>query len=155
MSSPNLESAIADLRSAGKRVTTQRETVLTILAQEYPRHLDAAEIFERARISVPRINLASVYRTLKVLKKLDLVDETPVDDGGRRYGLKRASEQYHLVCHECDQVIAVSSPILKELQHLRQELGRELPFVVDGLEVSLVGHCDIGETPCRWNDPAP
>jgi Fur family ferric uptake transcriptional regulator len=155
MSSPNLDNAIADMRAAGKRMTAQREAVLAILAQEYPRHLDAAQIFERARESVPRMNLASVYRTLKVLKELNLVDETSVDDGGRRYGLKRAGAQYHLVCSQCDQVIAVSSPLLSQLQQLRQELAQELPFVVDNLEVNLIGHCDGGETACKWSDAKP
>lgn len=152
MSSPSLDSAIADMRAAGKRMTTQREAVLAILTQTYPRHLDAAEIFEQARRSVPKINLASVYRTLKVLKELDLVDEMPMEDGGRRYGLKRAGDQYHLVCRQCDQVIAVSSPLLKELQQLRQELAQELPFVIDDLEVNLIGHCDGGETSCELSD---
>ena len=152
MSTPNLESTIAELRAAGKRMTAQRQAVLAILAQEYPRHLDAAEVFERARESVPRINLASVYRTLKVLKELNLVDEMAVDDGGRRYGLKPTSEQFHLVCSQCDQVIAVSNPLLEQLQQLRQELARELPFVVDDMEVNLIGHCDGGETSCRWSD---
>ncbi|MFQ5592525.1 MAG: Fur family transcriptional regulator [Anaerolineae bacterium] len=148
MSTPSLDSAIADMRAAGKRMTIQREAVLAILAQQYPRHLDAAEIFERARHSVPRINLASVYRTLKVLGELDLVDEMPID-GGRRYGLRSASEQYHLVCSQCDQVLAVSSPVLEQL---RQDLARELPFVIDDLEVNLIGHCDSGETACQWSD---
>lgn len=152
MSSFTLDSAIADLRAAGKRMTAQRGTVLAVLAREYPRHLDAAEIFEEARRSLPRINLASVYRTLKVLKELNLVDEVPVGEGGRRYGLRRATEQYHLVCSQCDQVIAVSSPVLEQLERLRQELARELPFVVDELEVNLFGHCDDAETSCRWSD---
>ncbi|RME47417.1 MAG: transcriptional repressor [Chloroflexi bacterium] len=149
MSSSTLDGAIAGLRAAGKRMTAQREAVLAILAEAYPRHLDAAEIFEQARRSLPRINLASVYRTLKVLKELGLVDEISVDDGGRRYGLKRATEQqYHLVCSQCDQVIAVSSPVLEQL---REELAKVLPFVVDDLEVNLIGHCDGGETTCKWN----
>lgn len=152
MSTPDLDSAIAGLRAAGKRMTPQREAVLSILAHEYPRHLDATEVFERARQSVPKINLASVYRTLKVLKELDLVDELAVEDGGRRYGLKPASEQFHLICSQCDQVIAVSNLLLKQLQQLRQELARELPFIVDDVEVNLIGHCDGGESSCRWSE---
>lgn len=155
MSTPDIDSAIADLRAAGKRMTSQREAVLTVLTEEYPRHLDATEIFEQAQESVPKINLASVYRTLKVLKELDLVDEMAVDDGGRRYGLKPASEQFHLVCSQCDQVISVSNPLLKQLQQLRQELAQELPFVVDDLEVNLIGHCDGDKASCEWSDNKP
>lgn len=152
MSSPTLDSAIADMRAAGKRLTTQRETVLAILAREYPRHLEAAEIFEQARHSLPKINLASVYRTLKVLKDLNLVDEMALDDGGRHYGLKSASEQFHLVCSQCDQVISVSDTLLAQLQQLREIVSQELPFVVDDLEVNLIGHCDGGEASCKWSD---
>lgn len=155
MSAPDIDSAIADLRAAGKRMTSQREAVLAVLTQQYPRHLDATEIFEQAQESVPKINLASVYRTLKVLKELDLVDEMTVDDGGRRYGLKPASDQFHLVCSQCDQVIAISNPLLKQLQQLRQELAQELTFVVDDLEVNLIGHCDGDKTSCEWSDTKP
>jgi Fur family ferric uptake transcriptional regulator len=139
---------IADLRAAGRRLTPQREAVLAVLAEEYPRHVDAAEIFEQARERVPRLNLASVYRTLKVLKQLDLVDELAVEDGGGRYGLRRADDEYHLMCSQCDQVIAVSSELSQQLAQLRRELGRALPFVIDEVEVNLIGHCDGGE--CRW-----
>ncbi|MFQ5857167.1 MAG: Fur family transcriptional regulator [Anaerolineae bacterium] len=152
MSTLSLDSAIADMRAAGKRMTAQREAVLAILVKEYPRHLEAVEIFGQARHIVPRINLASVYRTLKVLKELDLVDELSVDDGGRRYGLKRASEQYHLVCSHCDEVLAVSGPLVEQLQQLWEELARELPFVIDDLEVNFIGHCDGGEASCSWSD---
>ncbi len=152
MSSPNLEQIVADMRAAGKRVTDQRLAVLAILAESYPRHLDASEIYERTRQTVPKMNLASVYRTLKMMKELNLVDEMAVDDGGRRYGLKRASEQYHLVCSQCDQVIAVTSPLLDRLQQLRQELAQDLPFVVDNVEVHLIGHCEGKGLHCKWSD---
>lgn len=153
MSSAQMQSMIADLRASGRRLTPQREAVLTVLAAEYPRHLDAAEIFEQARESVPRLNLASVYRTLNVLKQLELVDELPVDDGGRRYGLHRTDNEYHLMCSQCDQVIAVSSELSQQLARLRRELGQALPFVIDEVEVNLIGHCDEGE--CRWPNGTP
>jgi Fe2+ or Zn2+ uptake regulation protein len=76
-----------------------------------------------------------------------------VDDGGRRYGLHRANSEYHLMCSQCDQVIAVSSELSQQLAQLRRELGQVLPFVIDEVEVNLIGHCGGGE--CRWPNGDP
>ncbi|GAH00887.1 unnamed protein product, partial [marine sediment metagenome] len=43
-------------------------------------HLDADEIYRRARERVPRLSLSTVYRTLLMLKKLGLVEELHFDE---------------------------------------------------------------------------
>ena len=51
------------LHTRGKRMTGQRVVILQII-QESNRHLDAEELYRLARTRNPRINLATVYRTL-------------------------------------------------------------------------------------------
>ncbi len=59
-------------RAAGKRMTHQRRLLLRILA-EAGGHLDAREVYDRARQQDPRLSLATVYRTLNSLMEAGVV----------------------------------------------------------------------------------
>ena len=54
-------------------MTSQRALVLKIL-EESTEHLDAETIWERAKAQDERINLATIYRTLIVLKEMRMVE---------------------------------------------------------------------------------
>ena len=73
------------LRNSGRRLTPQRRLIIDILDNTND-HLDAEEVFSRARQKDSRLNLATVYRTLGVLKEMDLVDQ--------RYFARRTDVDY-------------------------------------------------------------
>jgi len=52
---------------SGCSVTNQRRLLLELI-QEAQGHLDADELFRRAKKHKPRISLATVYRNLKLLR---------------------------------------------------------------------------------------
>jgi len=62
------------LNMAGLRSTSQRALILDIIRSGQG-HLDADEVYRRARRKQPRISLSTVYRTLQALKELELVEE--------------------------------------------------------------------------------
>ena len=51
------------LRAAGRRMTPQRKLILSIL-DETGDHLDAEEVYRRAKQQNSNLNIATVYRTL-------------------------------------------------------------------------------------------
>ena len=61
-------------RATGRRLTSQRRLILGVL-EESDVHLDAETLFVRAKTRDPDISLATVYRTLAVLKEMGLVEE--------------------------------------------------------------------------------
>jgi len=63
--------AVEKLRAAGRRVTRERELLLGIIDRNP--HLDATEIYRIAKDQRPQIGLATVYRTLNLLKEIGLV----------------------------------------------------------------------------------
>ena len=89
----------AALNMAGTRVTNQRALILGILQKQG--HLDADEIYRQARRKQPRLSLSTVYRNLRTLKGLGLVEELHFDDSHHHYEARPSAEHHHLVCLGC------------------------------------------------------
>ena len=71
------ESAVARLRSEGYRMTPQRLSVLDIVANR-PGHIGADEVWNLAKEQHPYVDLATIYRTLQLLKRLGVVTEVVI-----------------------------------------------------------------------------
>jgi Fur family ferric uptake transcriptional regulator len=125
------------LRSEGRRVTVQRTLLLRII-RESGGHLDADEIHRQARQHDPRISLSTVYRTLNLLKDLDLVEEFHFDEEHHHYEMAAQTHHHHLVCTECGQITEFQSPLL---ERLRAEIEREHGFVLERLQMDALGRC--------------
>jgi Fe2+ or Zn2+ uptake regulation protein len=80
------------LNTAGMRVTNQRSLIMEIIRQG-DRHLDADEIYRRARQKSARLSFSTVYHSLQTFKKLGLVDELHFDEGHRHYEVKTHQEE--------------------------------------------------------------
>ncbi len=128
---------VALLRERGNRVTLQRRAILKIIEEE-GRHLSADEIFYLARKQVPRLSLSTVYRTLDLLKELDLVTELRLGDDHYRYEAQSDQHQ-HLVCLECGKVIEFRC---RHLGEVHDQLARRHEFEITGSRVELLGYCD-------------
>ena len=120
------------LRAEGKRVTRERELLLDIINANP--HLDATEIFTRARRKNPRIGLATVYRTLRLLERLDVIDSNDLGEDHDHYEM-RQEDHVHLVCSECGAVLDVEPPFDA------RSFGRRRGFEVRQTRLELVGLC--------------
>src|SRR5580693_2460951 len=67
-------SLMKQMAARGIRITAQRRVLVGII-QDSPRHLDAASLLQIARQQDRKIDRATVYRTLALLKDLGLIDE--------------------------------------------------------------------------------
>ena len=125
------------LQAKGKRMTSQRALLLRII-QGSSGHLDADEIYRQARERDPRISLSTVYRTLNLLKELDLVKELHFDEEHHHYEMAADAVHHHLVCTECGRVVEFQSPLLDELG---AELERGHGFALERLQIDALGRC--------------
>lgn len=128
---------VANPEGIGERVTWQRRLLLDLISQAGG-HLDADELFRRAKEREPRISLSTVYRNLRLFKKLGLVDERHLSENHHHYEIKSPAEHYHLVCLSCGRVIEFGSPLL---QRIENQIRRENQFEVTGAEIRLQGYC--------------
>ena len=113
------------LHSQGMRLTGQRKLILQVL-EDTGGHLDAEAVFERAHKRDERVSLATVYRTLELLKKMGLVDQhyTSREHLREVYEPVGAEEHYHFSCLRCGKVVEFQSPLIdRARKQLAQELG--------------------------------
>jgi len=131
------EEALEALRLRGKRITAQRGLILDIVRESYG-HLDAGEIYRRARDKDPRISLSTVYRNLNLLQELGVISELHLDEEHHHYELKEETEHHHLICSGCSRVIEFDSPLVDRLV---EQVAREQGFHIDRVHIDLVGLC--------------
>ena len=135
------------LRAAGKRITPQRRLVLDILARA-ERHLDALDIYEQGRRRDERLSLATVYRTLGILKETGVVHELHLDQEHHHYELADKREHSHLVCLQCGRVIEMDS---LNFAAAAVAAGKAYGFEVATTQVELTGYC----SDCRHDASEP
>ncbi len=126
------------LSDAGLRKTRQRESILEII-RSGKGHLDADEVYQRARKKQPRLSLSTVYRTLQTLKELGLIEEVRLDEAHHHYELKNSRDHYHLICQGCGKIVEFEIPSGVALM---RRIGREKHFEITGMTVQMTGVCE-------------
>ncbi len=125
------------LNAGGLRITNQRALILEIIRQGKG-HLDADEIYHRARIKQPRLSLSTVYRTLQRLKQLNLVEELHFDEEHHHYEVKPSGEHHHLICISCGRVIEFHHPLSR---YIKRNVPEAKDFDIVESEVHMSGYC--------------
>ena len=124
------------LRREGFRVTSQRISVMNAFMEEKG-HVNAEELYRKLRKKYPRVSHTTVYRTLKLMNKCDLIKEVEFGDGTMRYELEQAHHD-HLVCTGCGKIIEFLSPRI-ELDQDR--ITGEFDFLPHHHRLEIFGLC--------------
>ena len=126
------------LRATGRRLTHQRRLLLEVLS-ESPGHLDAEAIYALAKERDPNISLATVYRTLRVLKETGIVQQRRLDHEGQKHHYEVAARtHYHFTCLGCGRVIEFESSLI---ERARKQLADQWHLDVLHTRVHLEGYC--------------
>ena len=125
------------LSNLGYRLTPQRIMILSAI-ENSDSHISAEEIYAQVRAHYPQVNISTVYRTLELLKELELVTEISLGDGRVRYHCMGKGHHHHLVCQECGEIIDVEESILNPLW---AEIQQRYNFKVNMKHVALSGLC--------------
>ena len=94
----------SSLHDRGQRLTPQRQLVLTLFERiGEGSHLGAEEVHQRLLQGGERVSLATVYRTLRLLSSMGLLQELELPEGGRRFELASDThrDHHHLLCVRC------------------------------------------------------
>lgn len=94
----------SSLHQRGQRLTPQRRQVLELFERMGEGlHLSAEEVHRQLGLGDGRVSLATVYRSLRLLSSLGLLQELELPDGGRRFELASDAHprHHHLVCVRC------------------------------------------------------
>lgn len=148
-------SLIGTLAANGYRLTSQRRILIETI-QAAREHLDAAMLWKLAAQRDPRINRATVYRMLNLLKKLQLVDELDLMhlEGEKHfYEIKQDHDHMHLACCSCGKITEFCS---ERFDQLKAEIAEQTGFEIEVARLEVGGHCracsantKLGKSPAR------
>jgi Fur family transcriptional regulator, ferric uptake regulator len=120
LAAPDVEAAVALLRSRGLRISSARRLVLEALyAADAP--ISAEQIADGLSGRLPRSDLASVYRNLETLEEVGLVRHCHLGHGPGLYVPAGADEREYLVCNSCSAVMAVERAEMEPVRSLIHE----------------------------------
>jgi len=102
------------------------------------KHVSAEEIYARVKAKYPYANISTVYRTLELLKELDLVDEIALGDGCVRFHPAEKGHHHHLVCQKCHKIIDLPESALAPLESV---LSAKHRFKADLRHTAVFGLC--------------
>ncbi len=133
-------SLLEAVQARGIRLTAQRKVLVEII-QQAQNHLDAASLLALAKQRDARIDRATVYRTIELLKKLQLIDELDLMhlNGEKHYYEARTEREHlHLACFGCGKIHELANGIY---ERLKGEVARESGFEIQVTRLEMGGYC--------------
>jgi Fur family transcriptional regulator, ferric uptake regulator len=136
------EHALAEMKRSGRRSGGARAAVIELIARQ-DCCLTAQEIFDRLRAEGRDVGIASVYRALDLLMRMDLVRRVELAEAaGYEPALPGGGHHHHLVCERCGKVSAFEDEGLEQaIERLEGRLAGRLEHTVGGHDVVLRGAC--------------
>ncbi len=129
---------LGHLRGVRLKHTAQRDTILRafLAARE---HLTVDELHRRVRRKDPKIGIATVYRTLKLLAECGLASEVAFHDGIARYEHQyNRRSHHHMVCTECGGSVEFFSA---DIDRIEQEIGHRFHYTPTRHSFQIYGVC--------------
>jgi Fur family transcriptional regulator, ferric uptake regulator len=116
-----------------------REAIVDAFFSSEEHHLDMKALLERARSRSPRLAMATVYRTMKLLELAGLAE---VRDFGRPHALYEVvtggAHHDHLICEECGEIQEFVS---EEIEGEQEAAARRAGFILTHHRHELYGRC--------------
>lgn len=132
-----LQQIVDKLKQKKYRMTPQRLAILDVLANSTS-HPSVDQVYQKVKIDFPMTSLATVYKTIGVLKEVDEVLELGFGDDSNRYDGNNPNPHPHLVCTECRKII---DPDLSGLKDMTVELSTETGFKIVNHRLDFYGIC--------------
>ena len=132
-----LEQLTKVLRDQGYRLTPQRLAMLKIIAISAG-HPSAEQIYERIKTDFPTTSLATIYKTLSLLKDMGEVLELSLAHVGCRYDGNQPYPHPHVICTGCGQIL---DPQFAAMTEISQEMARQTGYHITHHQLNFFGLC--------------
>jgi Fur family ferric uptake transcriptional regulator len=101
-------------------------------------HVTVEELTHAVRKRNRSVGYATVYRTMKLLARLEYVKELDFGDGLKRYESNLVAHHDHLVCQECGMVFEFKEPKIETLQ---EQVAKKHGFRATMHRLDIYGYC--------------
>jgi Fur family peroxide stress response transcriptional regulator len=137
MPQPRLDELIAKLKTRGHRLTPQRIAILKILVASAD-HPSVEQIYECVRVDFPTTSLATVYKTVTLLKEMGEILELGFGNDGNRYDGNKPYPHPHLICVKCKSIL---DPKVSALNKLSQQVAQMTGYKIVNHRLDFYGVC--------------
>ena len=126
------------LHQKNLRYTPQRQEVWDEICAT-KEHRDAEDIYNSLRKRQTNVSRATVYRTIDILVKNNLVRRLDLGDGRSRFENKMGIAHHdHIVCLDCRKIVEFMNEKIEELQ---EQVAKEMGFEIVRHVHQLFGNC--------------
>jgi Fur family transcriptional regulator, peroxide stress response regulator len=123
------------LREKGHKLTPQRLLIIDILAKSKS-HPSARTILQQVREKAPKVSTSTVYYTLNLLKRHNLVKELDFYDMENRYEAN-IGDHLNLVCLSCGKIQDFMEDLTVSSRKIKEHTG----FQVQETRLEYYGFC--------------
>jgi Fur family peroxide stress response transcriptional regulator len=139
-------SIIETLRKKGYKATTQRIAICRFALQSRD-HPSAQRIYDEVRKVHPTVSLATVYKTLQILREQGLIQELDLPESQARFD-SYLEPHVNMVCLQCGNIQDFDDNAAREMV---ERVAARAEFTRTGQRIDIYGICKT----CQGRPRAP
>jgi Fur family peroxide stress response transcriptional regulator len=128
---------LSKIKGGDFRMTPQRLAIIKILISSES-HPSVDDIYKEVRKLFPTTSLATVYKTITLLKELNEVLELGFPDGSNRYDGNKPYPHPHAICTKCKKIL---DPEISSVHELSEEMKQKTGFIISSHRLDFFGLC--------------
>ncbi len=136
-SEQRLDDILDKLRQQEFRITPQRIAILKAFLNT-DQHPSVEQVYSQVKTDFPTTSLATVYKTVNLLKQIGEILEIGFNDGSNRYDGNKPYPHPHLICTRCKKI---TDPDISVLDTLTAEVAQKTGYRLTSHQVELFGIC--------------
>ena len=119
----------------GLKMTGQRRLIARVLSDARD-HPDVEAVYQRAVKLEPKISLATVYRTVRLMEDAEILERHDFRDGRARYEEMSRSHHDHLIDVNSGEVVEFHDA---EIEALQRQIAKKLGYRLIDHRLALYG----------------
>lgn len=132
-----LDEILTKLREQNYRITPQRIAILKALLHN-DRHPSVEDVYALVKVDFPTTSLATVYKTVHLLKETGEILEIGFTDGRSRYDGNKPYPHPHLICTRCS---AIMDPDVTMVRRMTAEIEKTSGYQLLSHQIEFFGIC--------------
>jgi Fur family peroxide stress response transcriptional regulator len=129
-------SIIKALRTKGYKATPQRIAISRFVLHNHA-HPTARKIYSEVKKIYPTVSLATIYKTVQILREAGLIQELNLRNDQARFD-PNIEPHVHLVCMQCKSINDCIDPLISKMI---ERVSNEADFAAGGWNFDIFGIC--------------
>ena len=136
-SQERLDHLLRKLRKLKFRITPQRVAILKVFL-ESEEHPSVEQVYQQVLVNFPTTSMATVYKTVSLLKEIGEILEIGIAGGSNRYDGRRPYPHPHVICMHCKTII---DPEIPYLERFAAEVSAASGYRIVSHQLDFFGVC--------------